>query len=106
MTWPYAKGSNQGFDFTYAELYRFRSGKWLSDGSIRGFTEYLRRIYCNNATVFTTTPSSSTAQGESEVLVILARATLDEICLCVDAAANDRVVLPVNLTPLTGLPCR
>ncbi|GMF20490.1 unnamed protein product [Phytophthora fragariaefolia] len=67
-----------------------------SDGFIRVFTEYLRRKYCNNATVFMAMTCSSTVQGESEVADILLRATLVEIRSCVDDAANDNVFLPVN----------
>ncbi|GMF59463.1 unnamed protein product [Phytophthora fragariaefolia] len=78
-TWPYMKVPNMSSNFTYAELYRFRSGKWLRDGSIRAFTEYLRQKYCNNVTVFMPTASSSTVHGESEVADILPRATLVEL---------------------------
>jgi hypothetical protein len=95
-TWPNTKVPNMGFDFTFAELYRFRSGKWLSDDSLRGFTEYLSRTYGNNTTVFLPTTSSSVAQSESDVPTILPGATLVEIRSCVDDAANDSVFLPVN----------
>ncbi|GMF20228.1 unnamed protein product [Phytophthora fragariaefolia] len=96
ITWLFSDVKQVVFNHSEV-LYRFRSGKWLRDGSIRVFTEYLRRKYSTQCHCVHADGKQHNCTGtESEVADILPRATLVEIRSCVDDTAKDNVFFPVN----------
>lgn len=94
--WFYSKLAGVGFDYTYAELYRFRSGCWLGDDSILAFTQLLRAEYGNNATVLLLPVSRSIVDTGDVVADVISAITLINILECLDNDLTRYIFLPVN----------
>ncbi|KAG1683340.1 hypothetical protein DVH05_007057 [Phytophthora capsici] len=77
--WPYTKLDGIGFDYTYAGLYRFRSGCWLSDDSILAFTQLLGKEYGNSNAVFLPALSSSVADTMGDATYVVSATALAKI---------------------------
>lgn len=51
LSYPDDVVSSLEFNLSYSELYRFREGTWLNDGTARALTQFLQSTCKNNATV-------------------------------------------------------
>ncbi|KAG1712949.1 hypothetical protein DVH05_000679 [Phytophthora capsici] len=94
--WPYTKLDGIGFDYSYAGLYRFRSGYWLSDDSILAFTQLYGKENGNSNAVFLPALSSSVADTMGDATDVVSATALAKIRESLEDDLTGFVFVPVN----------